>query len=106
MNAGTGFLGFQTHIAQVTEAIGEPSLLPAIAKHAIDCLEVEVRAMRALPSYSGLPYGVWWTTCTSAEFDAGRGRSEATLSHDTSGLAQPAIAEARWRGTMLRLRGL
>lgn len=104
MNAGTGFLRFQTAIAAITEAIGEPTLQPAVAKHAIGCLEMEVRHARGLPGYGGLSWGSWWTTCTTAEFDAGTDRLEATLTFRPTSLSRPAIAEGPWLGTVLRIR--
>jgi hypothetical protein len=107
MNAGTGFAGFQSCIAAITDAIGEPTLQPAVAKHAIACLEVEVRAARGLRSWSGLDWGTWWTSVTTLEFDHAIQRTEATLALARSSLGPNArpTAEAAWRGTVMRLRG-
>ena len=107
MNAGSGFLAFQTCVAAITDAIGEPALQPAVASHAIRCLEAEVRLACNLPSWGRLDYGTWWTTATAREFEAGVQRTEATLAVPRSTLGPNArpTAEAVWRGTTLRLRG-
>lgn len=107
MNAGTGFLAFQSCIAAITDALGEPALQPAVAHHAIACLEAEVRIIRNLRDWGRLDWGTWWTTATTPEFEAGVQRTEATLALPRSTLGPTArpIAEGRWRGTMMRLRG-
>jgi hypothetical protein len=107
LNAGTGFLAFQSCIAGITDALGEPKLQPAVAQHAIACLEAEVRIARNLSSWSSLSWGTWWTTATTPEFEAGVRRTEATLALPRSTLGPNArpIAEGRWRNTVMRLRG-
>jgi hypothetical protein len=65
---------------------------------------MEVRAARGLSSWGSLSWGTWWTTCTTAEFDAGSQRLEATLTQSRSTLTVPPVAEGTWRGTVLRLR--
>jgi hypothetical protein len=107
MNAGTGFAGFQSCIAAITDAIGEPTLQPAVAKHAIACLELEARTARGLPSWGRLDWGTWWTTATTLEFDHAIQRTEAKLALARSSLGPNArpTAEAAWRGTVMRLRG-
>jgi hypothetical protein len=107
MNAGTGFAGFQACIAAITDALGEPTLQPAVAKHAIACLEIEARAARGLRSWGRLDWGTWWTTATVAEFDQATRRTQTTLALARSTLGPNArpTAEGVWRGTVMRLRG-
>jgi hypothetical protein len=100
-NFGDGFLGFQARIDAISEALGEAALRPAVAKMFIRILEIEVRAARGLDSYGGLPYGVWWTMATTAEFDAACERAERVMKASS---LDPIAATASWRGTQLNLR--
>lgn len=101
----SGFLVFKEKIDRIVEALGEPSLQPAVADHAIRCLEVEVRAARGLNSWGDLHWHTWWTTCSTEEFLAGSRRTEATLAFRPNSLTIPPVAEAPWRGTVMRIRG-
>jgi hypothetical protein len=100
-NFGDGFLGFQAKIDMIAEALGEPSLRPAVAKMFSRILEIEMCAARGLESWGGLPYGIWWTMATTAEFDAASRRAEDVMGIK---LAVPVTATGIWKGTRLNLR--
>lgn len=103
-NEGDGFLRFQARIDAITDAIGEPKLRPAIAKQFAAALEHEMRTARNLPMWGVLPFGVWWTMATTAEFNFATRRAETVLSAPRSALSMPTTAESTWLGTRLRLR--
>lgn len=102
-NHGDGFLRFQALIDSIVDALGEPSLRQAVAKHFSKILELEMRKSRGLPGWGGLPSSAFWTMATTSEFNAAAERADISLS--TAGPSSPIKAEAQWRGTKLYLRG-
>lgn len=101
-NFGDGFLGFQARIDAIAEALGgDAEVREWVASEFAERLRRTMATMRGCREYT-LPWRIFWTMATTAEFDAGGRQAERIMGIEQY---EPIEAQATWRGAQLARRG-